>query len=257
MSTPHPTVLLTLDGAIAQITIDNRARANALNRAMLAALGAHLATVTQNADVLAVVLTGAGPNFSAGLDISEISESSDTSIEDDFVRIEETLAGCPKPTIAAIRGHCVGGATQLAAACDLRIASEQATFAITPAKLGIVYPTRSIDRLVRIIGPAATKRLIFTADTVTAKVAMHYGLVTDVVADDALATATTRLAATIASRAPITIAAAKQMADEAAAHGRVTDELHHRWLSTPNPDLSIGLAAFAARTEPVFGTSNP
>ncbi|MDI3403228.1 enoyl-CoA hydratase/isomerase family protein [Streptomyces cavernicola] len=255
-STSPATVSLAVDRTVARVTIDNPTRANALNRSMLKALGDHLGTVTRRRDVSVVVLTGAGPNFCAGLEISEISERPAARIEEEFVRVEEVLAGCPKPTIAAIRGHCVGGGTQLAAACDLRIASTQAGFAITPAKLGLIYPASSIDRLVRIIGPAATKRLIFTADAITASTALHYGLVTDVVEEEALDATVHRMAATIASRAPNTLTAAKQMTDEASANGRVSGELHRRWRTAPNHELGIGLAAFAARAEPVFGTHN-
>ncbi|MDA3644111.1 enoyl-CoA hydratase/isomerase family protein [Saccharopolyspora indica] len=251
--TPRATVSLDVDGPIARLTIDNTARANALNRSMLEALAEHLAAVARRAEVSVIVLSGAGPNFCAGLDISEIAERPAARIEEEFARVEEILAGCPKPTIAAIRGHCVGGGTQLAVACDLRITSERASFAITPAKLGLIYPTSSIDRLVRIIGPAATKRLIFTGEAITASTALHFGLVTDVVGEEVLDAAAHRIAATIATRAPTTIAAAKQMTDEAAANGRVTDELHRHWQSAPNPDLGVGLAAFAARAEPVFG----
>lgn len=254
-ATPPATISLDVDDAIAHIVIDNTARANALNRSMLDTLAGHLDTVAQRTDVSVIVLSGAGPNFCAGLDISEIAERPTSRIEEEFVRVEETLARCPKPTIAAIRGHCVGGGTQLAVACDLRIASVAASFAITPAKLGLIYPTSSIDRLVRIIGPAATKRLIFTADAITAPMALHYGLITDIVDEQALDTTAHRIATTIATRAPTTIAAAKQMTDEAAVNGRVTDELHRRWQSAPNPDLGVGLAAFAARADPVFGTS--
>ncbi|SDX36952.1 Enoyl-CoA hydratase/carnithine racemase [Saccharopolyspora shandongensis] len=254
-STPPATVSLDVDGAIARIIIDNAARANALNRSMLDGLAGHLDTAARRADVSVIILSGAGPNFCAGLDISEIAERPVAGIEEEFVRVEEILAGCPKPTIAAIRGHCVGGGAQLAVACDLRITSEQAKFAITPAKLGLIYPTSSLDRLVRIIGPAATKRLIFTADAITASTALHYGLVTDVVDEEELDAAAHRIAATIATRAPTTIAAAKQMTDEATVNGRVTDELHRRWQSAPNPDLGVGLAAFAARAQPVFGAA--
>ncbi|MFE7721896.1 enoyl-CoA hydratase/isomerase family protein [Nocardia rhizosphaerihabitans] len=256
MNTTAPaTISLTTDGPVAHLVIDNTARANALNRSMLDLLAHHLDAVARDRDIAAVVLAGAGANFSAGLDIAEICEPPAESIEEEFVRVEEALARCPKPTIAAVRGHCVGGGTQLAVACDLRVASATARFAITPAKLGLVYPTSSIDRLVSIVGPAATKRLIFTADTITATTALNYGLVTDVVDDQEFDATVDRIAATVAARSPLTIAAAKQMTDQAASEGRVSDELHRHWQAVPNPDLGVGLAAFVARVEPEFGTS--
>ncbi|AQA23243.1 enoyl-CoA hydratase/isomerase family protein [Rhodococcus sp. MTM3W5.2] len=171
---------------------------------------------------------------------------------DEFVRVEEALARCPKPTVAAIRGHCIGGGAQLAIACDLRIAAEGAQFAITPAKLGLIYPAPSVERLVRTVGPAATKRLLLTSDTIDTATALRFGLVTDVVAATDFDAAIRRIAATIASRAPATVAAAKQMVDDTATRGGVSDELSCRWTTRPNPDLAIGLAAFADRRTPDF-----
>ncbi|BBX31619.1 enoyl-CoA hydratase/isomerase [Mycolicibacterium mageritense DSM 44476 = CIP 104973] len=254
-TTPNGAVALTVDDGIATITIHNAARANALTREMLTAMGGHLDAVERNPAVAVVVLTGAGGNFCAGLDISEFAHSHERRLEDDFVTIEEKLARCRKPTIAAVAGHCIGGGTQLAVACDLRIAAEQASFAITPAKLGLVYPSSSIDRLVRIIGPAATKRLIFTADPLTASTARQYGLITDIAPEAEFDAVVRRIASTIATRSPMTLAAAKQMTDEAAAHGRVSDQLDRHWRTMPNPDLVAGLAAFTAGRTAQFRTT--
>lgn len=250
------TVTMTVADHIARIVIDNPGRVNTLTRSMLHEMHCHLDEIAGRPDVRAVILTGAHGNFCAGLDISAITAGADDSIEHDFVDVEAALARCPKPTVAAIDGHCVGGGTQLAVACDLRIASCAARLAITPAKLGIVYPPDSIERLTDVIGPAATKRLLFTADTITADTALHYGLVTDVVPAADLGAVVDRLAATIAARSPITVAAAKQMTD-AAARGEVTDTLRGHWRTVPNPDLPIGLAAFADKRAPVFRVSAP
>jgi enoyl-CoA hydratase/carnithine racemase len=248
----RPVVGISVTDAIATITIDNRCHVNALTRGMLEALIGHLRTIENRCDVAVVVLTGADGNFCAGLDIEEIATDRRDRIEDYFGEVEETLACCTKPTIAAIEGHCVGGGTQLAIACDIRIATRTARLAITPAKLGLIYPTASIERLVRTVGPAATKRLIFTADTITAATAADYGLITDVVDDDDFDHAVARIAATVAHRSPATIAAAKQMTDHTAAYGYVSPSIHRRWGTAPATDLAIGLAAFADKQAPEF-----
>jgi enoyl-CoA hydratase/carnithine racemase len=102
-----------------------------------------------------LVLTGAGETFCAGADIAGAEElvRGDTT-----VAAEEAMAAFPKPTIARIRGHCVGGGCQLAVACDLRLALDDARFGVPPAKLGVAYPAPTTRRLVALIGPAKAKR---------------------------------------------------------------------------------------------------
>ncbi|OEV15777.1 enoyl-CoA hydratase, partial [Streptomyces nanshensis] len=96
------------------------------------------------------------------------------------VAAEEALAAFPKPTVAAVHGHCVGGGCQLAAACDLRFAAHDALFGITPAKLGIVYPASSTERLVRLVGPATAKFLLYSGELIDAERALRTGLVDEV-----------------------------------------------------------------------------
>ncbi|NED57478.1 enoyl-CoA hydratase/isomerase family protein, partial [Micromonospora aurantiaca] len=125
---------------VATITIDRPAKRNAMSADMWRALPGILDTLAKDDAVRVVVLTGAGGNFCAGADISELD---DIHRDDDShlsTVAERALAAFPKPTLAAIEGYCVGGGCQLAAACDLRFAAEDARFGITPAKLGIVYP---------------------------------------------------------------------------------------------------------------------
>ncbi|WP_182349188.1 enoyl-CoA hydratase/isomerase family protein [Tomitella gaofuii] len=171
----HAAVTLIIEQDLARITIDNSQRANSLTQPMLGELREHIATVAGSPGVRAVIVTGAGENFCAGLDITGIRAGDPHSIEHEYVAVVKALAECPKPTVAAIRGNCIGGGTQLAVACDLRIAADTAKFAITPAKLGLVYPPDSIERLTGVVGPAAAKRLLFTTDPITASTALHYG----------------------------------------------------------------------------------
>ncbi|GAA4805058.1 enoyl-CoA hydratase/isomerase family protein [Tomitella cavernea] len=223
-------VTLSVEQNLARVTINNPQHANSLTRPMLTELREHIATVATAPRIRAVIVTGAGANFCAGLDITGIRAGAPDSIEHDYVAVEKALAECPKPTIAAIRGHCIGGGTQLAVACDLRIAADTARFAIAPAKLGLVYPP----------------------DPIAASTALHYGLITDVCADTELDDVACRMATVIATRSPVTIAAAKQMIDDVTAHGAIREEVRSHWRRTHNADLPVGLAAFAAKTAPDF-----
>ncbi|NKS36444.1 enoyl-CoA hydratase/isomerase family protein [Rhodococcus hoagii] len=242
-----------IDRHVAVITIDHLRRYNALTGAMLDGLTATLDRLADDPAVSVVLVTGAGPHFCAGMDIRELRSARESGIrmEDRVTDAEEALAAFPKPTIAAISGYCIGGGAQLALACDIRVAAENAEFAVTPAKLGVIYPARTITRLVRTLGPATTKRLVITGDRIDADTALRVGLVTEVVPADRLRAHAMALSKSITTRSLVSQRAAKQMIDAAAGPG-IDRELEHRWAHTPNPDLEIGLDAFLSGTPPRF-----
>lgn len=239
---------------VAVLTIDNPRRYNAVTGAMLDDITAALARLADDPTVRAVVVRGSGAHFCAGMDIRELRSARKLGIrmEDRVTDTEEALAAFPKPTIAAITGYCIGGGAQLALACDIRIATTGSEFAVTPAKLGVVYPARTITRMVGLLGPGVAKQLVITGDRIDAETALRVGFVAEVVADDRLDARTTALAETIVARSSITQRAAKQMID-AAARGGIDRALEDRWTNAPNPDLDIGLDAFLTRTVPRFG----
>ncbi|MFD9637869.1 enoyl-CoA hydratase/isomerase family protein, partial [Streptomyces violascens] len=148
----QPQLEQSLTEGVATVVISNPDKRNAMTSAMWRALPPLLEILAADPDVRALVLTGAGDTFCAGADISTLREPGDHP-KMLAVRAEEALAAFPKPTLAAVRGHCVGGGSQLAAACDLRFAEEGALFGVTPAKLGIVYPASSTRRLAALVGP--------------------------------------------------------------------------------------------------------
>ncbi|MDQ0936802.1 enoyl-CoA hydratase/carnithine racemase [Streptomyces turgidiscabies] len=131
----------TADG-IATVVIHHPAKRNAMTAGMWRALPPLLATLAADPDVHVLVLTGADGTFCAGADISTLQGSREEA-QRLSVLAEDALAAFPKPVLAAIRGHCVGGGAQLAAACDLRFAEEGSLFGVTPAKLGLVYAASS------------------------------------------------------------------------------------------------------------------
>ncbi|MDH6680226.1 enoyl-CoA hydratase/carnithine racemase [Rhodococcus sp. LBL1] len=255
MSTPADPgrIRITLEQRVAVVTIDHLRRYNALTGKMLEELTTGLARLADDPAVDVVVVTGSGPHFCAGMDIRELRSARNAGVrmEDRVTDAEEALAAFPKPTVAAVSGYCIGGGAQLALACDIRVAAENAEFAVTPAKLGVIYPARTITRLVHTLGPATAKYLVMTGDRMDAEAALRVGLVAEVVPEDRLHTRVSVLAETIAARSSITQRAAKQMID-AAARGGIDDELERYWTGAPNPDLEIGLDAFLSGTQPEF-----
>ena len=132
------------DGAVGVLTIDRPDKRNAMTAAMWAALPGVLAELAGDRAVRSLVVTGSGPSFCAGADIAELLGGTDpddpmADLRRDNLAAQAALRDFPKPTIAAIRGHCIGGGVEIAAACDLRFADPTGIFGVTPAKVGIVY----------------------------------------------------------------------------------------------------------------------
>lgn len=196
--------------------------------------------------VRVLVLTGAGNTFCAGADISALHETAENA-QALAVRAEEALAAFAKPTLAAVRGYCVGGGCQLAAACDFRFADEGASFGVTPARLGIVYPSPSTRRLVALVGPATAKYLLFSAELIGSDRALRTGLVDEVLPASGLGKRVAEFSRVLVSRSQLTQAAAKEFAQ-----GRVDRDAYWSQQAGAAGDRAEGVAAFLERREPRF-----
>ncbi|GGW78660.1 enoyl-CoA hydratase [Streptomyces lucensis JCM 4490] len=232
--------------SVATVVIRNPAKRNAMTAAMWRALPPLLDGFARDPDVRALVLTGEGRTFCAGADIGAFQESLEEP-QRLAVAAEEALAAFPKPTVAAVRGHCVGGGAQLASACDLRLAEEGALFGVTPARLGIVYPSASTRRLVSLVGPATAKYLLFTAELIDVQRALRTGLVDEVLPEGELDKRVAELTRTLASRSRLTQAAAKEFAN-----GRTDRDGHWAAQARGSGDTAEGVAAFLERRQPRF-----
>jgi enoyl-CoA hydratase/carnithine racemase len=200
-------------GATAWITFDRPAARNAMTFAMYEALYAHCETADGDPEVRALVLRGAGGAFVAGTDIAEFRafESGEDGLryEATIDRIVGRLEAVRKPTAALVDGYAVGGGLALAAACDLRICTAEAKFALPIARtLGNCLSMANYARLVALIGEAQLKELVFTARTVGAEEALAIGLATEVVADGEERVA--ELCEQLAGHAPITLRVTKE-----------------------------------------------
>ncbi|MFJ9707701.1 enoyl-CoA hydratase/isomerase family protein [Streptomyces sp. NPDC101234] len=237
--------------AVATVVISNPAKRNAMTAAMWRALPPLLDDLSADPAVRALVLTGEGGTFCAGADISTLQRSP-ADAQGLAVAAEEALAAFPKPTLAAVRGHCVGGGSQLAAACDLRFAQEGALFGVTPARLGIVYPASSTRRLVSLVGPATTKYLLFSAELIDAERALRTGLVDEVLPEGDLDGRVAEFTAVLVARSQLTQAAAKEFAN-----GRTDRDDHWTEQARGSGDTAEGVAAFLERRQARFTWSLP
>jgi enoyl-CoA hydratase/carnithine racemase len=256
---------LTTDGedggtGVVTVTIHHPEKRNAMTPRMWRRLPALLEDLAADPGVRVLVLTGAEGTFCAGADIGSLrgtgaagspALSCGTAGERQAMAVaaEEALANFPKPTLAAVRGHCVGGGCQLAAACDLRFAAEDALFGITPAKLGIVYAASSTERLVRLVGPATAKYLLFSGELIGAQRALRTGLVDEVHPADELDQRVTSFARTLTRRSALTQAAAKDFADGRTGPARRT---HWQREAAACGEAAEGVAAFLERRPPRF-----
>jgi enoyl-CoA hydratase/carnithine racemase len=263
MSTePDDLIRLTREGPLATIWLNRPTKRNALNYSMWATLGEAVVELAADAEVRVVVLRGSGDHFCAGADITELSVSRRPD-ERSFAQVntdaESALARLAKPTVAFISGDCIGGGCALAIDCDLRLATSDARFGITPAKLGIVYPSASLERATHLLGPAVTKRLLFTGDLISAAEALRVGLIDEIVdaADGAERLAT--LTGVLAARSLLTQAATKSMVAAIKSHGRVPDDVRNHWteVAARAPDSAEGIAAFVEKRPPRFTWSGP
>lgn len=241
----------------AEIILDQPQRRNALSLEMWAALPALVEAANAEPAVKVIVLRGAGGMFAAGADISEFpviyaapeaARQSGQTIARALAALEES----PKPVIAAIEGPCVGGGVSLAVACDLRIAAAGATFGITPARLGLVYPPGDMLRLVRLIGPGAAKRLLFTGRIFSGAEALAMGLIDEWMDAPAILPAARALAAEIAAQSQWSVRATKRML-RGFDSGQTPDSPEAQALlleGFANPDFAEGVSAFLARRRP-------
>ncbi|MBA2810423.1 enoyl-CoA hydratase/isomerase family protein [Streptomyces sp. KM273126] len=239
-------LLHSVTDGVATVVIHHPAKRNAMTVGMWRALPPLLDDLVADPAVRALVLTGEGDTFCAGADISTLRESPDEA-QAPAGLAEEALAAFPKPSLAAVRGYCVGGGSQLAAACDLRFAEEGALFGVTPAKLGIVYPASSTRRLVSLVGPGTAKYLLFSGELIDAERALRTGLVDEVLPQGELGKRVGEFTRVLVSRSQLTQAAAKEFAN-----GRTDRDAHWAEQARGSGDTAEGVAAFLERRAPRF-----
>ncbi|TBW33896.1 enoyl-CoA hydratase [Siculibacillus lacustris] len=261
MPTGDPHIRAEVDGAIGRLVVDNPERRNAVSLAMWTAIPGAVAALAGHPDVRVIVVRGAGDlAFVSGADISEFATvrkdaACARAYEGANAAAFAAVRRVEKPTVAMIRGFCLGGGMGLAAACDLRIAAADAVFGIPAARLGVGYPPDCVADLVAAVGGQRAKELFFTARRLHAAEALAVGLVCAVHPVEAFENEAYDLAATIARNAPLTIRAAKAAVD-AVVDGAGSARRERLAALTDacfaSDDFAEGRTAFLEKRDPVF-----
>ncbi|MCA1712806.1 MAG: enoyl-CoA hydratase/isomerase family protein [Actinobacteria bacterium] len=253
-------LVVTRDGGVVTIRMDRPGKHNAISYAMWQGFGRLMPELAEDDDVDVVVLRGTpGGPFSAGADISEFTtlraEPAGARAYSEAVKAGEgALIRFPKPTIALVQGFAIGGGTQVAVACDLRVCDTTSRFGVTPAKLGIVYALESTARLVETVGAAWARWILLTGDLLDAEQALRIGLVHEVHEPDVVEDRAYALAATLSSRARISLTGGKELVSRAV-HGRLAEDAEVQALyaqSWTSGEYAEGVEAFLAKRTPDF-----
>ena len=209
-----------IKGAAGHIIFNNPERHNAVSLEMWDAVEFALNAFKDNEDVRIIILSGEGGKaFVSGADISKFeqergSKDAVNHYNERLKVVYDTIENFPKPTIAMINGHCIGGGLNLAACTDIRVASDKSRFAMPAAKLALGYPFDAIRRLVDAVGAASAKQLMFTAKSIDADTALRIGFIQEVVPEEELVARVDTLSDIIAGNAPLTIQTMKFIATQ-------------------------------------------
>ena len=250
-------ILTDRHGRVGVISLNRPAQLNALNDALMDALGKALLDMDGDSDIGAIVITGSDKAFAAGADIAVMADWTYMDVfQSGFItRNWETIRQVRKPVIAAVAGYAMGGGCELALACDIVIAAESAQFALPEIKLAMLPGAGGTQRLPRAIGKAKAMDMCLSARMLNAEEADRYGLVSRVVPDAELQTMTLKLATQIAGYSLPALMAIKESvnrAHEASLSEGILFErraLHARFASD---DAHEGMHAFLDKRKPVF-----
>ena len=247
------------EGAVGWLVFNNPERRNAVSLEMWQAIAAVLDDFSSDDAVRVVVLRGAGDKaFASGADISQFEKHRADAAgvqryEQSSGAAMQRLRGLDKPTLAMIRGYCLGGGLNIAAACDLRIAADDARFGIPAAKMGLGYRADAMKALIDLVGPAFTREIMITARQFGAAEALQMGLVNKVVPVAELEAVTRQYCDMIAANAPLTLRSAKRVIREVT-KGQYDDMACRAWVKEcfDSADYAEGRRAFMEKRKPVF-----
>lgn len=253
------TVLVEEKGHLAYITLNRPEVFNALDLLTLQTLRKVIEEMRFRDNIRAVIITGAGEkSFCSGADLKERATLPPEKVREYIYTIRTLFSAVedlPMPTICAVNGIALGGGTELALACDLRVAAEQATMGLTEVSLGIIPGAGGTQRLARLIGKGKAKELLFTARKVSSAEALSIGLVNQVVPSNELLQQATKLGEAIAANAPIAVRQAKLALNkglEVEQGVAMSLETAVYDICIPTQDRLEGLAAFKEKRKPVY-----
>ena len=252
---------------VVRLTFTNPAKRNALDHTILDGIAETLPTL----ETRCLLITAEGPVFSAGYDIGDLprERAAPDEIQDEFAERAEKLVAhpfhaaieaieaYPYPAVAAINGHAIGGGLELALSCDLRVAAAGAKMGMPPAKLGLVYSHTGLRKFIDAIGVPRTRELFYVGRNITAEQGLAWGLVNEVVPDDAVERSSLELAREVASNAPLATRGNKRAIETLARFDRLTPEQERELIELrrscfASEDFREGIRAFAEKRSPVW-----
>jgi enoyl-CoA hydratase len=263
-------ILLNIEDHIATITMNRPERHNALDGDAWTGLQRCISEIESNDDVRVVVIKGAGGKaFSSGLDISMQNEQIQSSFKEskdrsrqsvmkeivDFQNVFNSIEWLPVPVIACMQGMAIGGGIEIALACDIRLASDNATFRFPMNHLGFIADQGGTTRLSRLVGIAKAKELFFTGWEIDAKEALSIGLINNVYKTEDLPVKTETMAQRIAEAAPLAVQATKRtisMGWDMAIKDSLKLEVIENVSILASDDLTEGIMSFIEKRKPVF-----
>jgi len=252
---PEEIIQVTRQPNYVVIALNRPEKRNALNQPILEELDKALASVEDDKSVRALLLRGNGSSFCSGIDLKELHATAEAHNPTALERAFERLERFPVPTVAAIQGAALAGGLELAAHCDIRIASENAKLGMPVARLGLIPPYDFTRKLIETCGAANTAYVLYTAGLIDARRSLEMGLVHEVVADGNLQEAAIATVEKIAANAPLSLRAMKAtirrcMSESFQAYHEDLLELTRAVRSSE--DAKEGVKAFVAKRKPVW-----
>lgn len=252
-------IKVEVKGLIQYITVDREKKLNALNRFTLAELHEALMLAVTNEAVGGIIITGAGKKaFIAGADIAEFEgldhEGGRKLAENGQTTVFDVIANSPKPVIAAVNGFALGGGLELAMACHIRVASDNAKMGLPEVTLGLIPGYGGTQRLTQLVGRGKALELIMTADMITAAEALQIGLVNHVVFQDDLLLKAEEIMNKILARSPLAVAAATRAVNAGTDGSRLgyITEIDEFGKCFGTADFKEGISAFLEKRQPNF-----
>lgn len=249
-------LLITRHGRVLQLTLNRPQARNALNNALLTLIAEALESAAADASISVCVISGNPRYFAAGADLNEMAEKDlPATFDDSRPRLWARIDAFNKPLLAVVNGYALGAGCELALLCDLVIAGDNARFGLPEITLGTMPGAGGTQRLIRSVGKALASRMVLSGESIDAERALQAGLVSDIHPANLSDEYALKLAATIASRSPLALRAAKQslrLAHEVSLQAGLVQERQLFTLLSGTEDRREGINAFLEKRTPEF-----
>ena len=247
-------------GPVRHIVLGRPEKRNAINEELVRALGEAFEAACQDETVRVVVLRGEGPMFSSGMDLSALGDLAERPenlrpFRTGILRVWNTLEDMPKPTICQVHGGCIGGALELALACDMRVMAEDAVTGLVETRIGLLPDVGGCSRLPAVVGLGNAKELVMCGKVIDGREAHRIGLANRIAPAEELDATVDALCQELLACAPLAVGLAKRVLDAAAKPalaGTLEQEVTSQQVLASSEDFTEGARAFRAKRQPEF-----